>query len=174
MFMERSSEIPDAHIADLAQQFLGTAVLLREHLPRVVAPSALAVNAAFAIELFIKSLDSHWECHSLTDELGIDGAYEMTAKSNTRGHDLSDLFAKLPISIRQGLEAAFAAHELAQKHESLVAILGLYSCTFERERYGFEQRAIETTPRHVKEIVALGEFFAGFVAKMKRVRYWEP
>ena len=121
-----------------------TPSLLREHIR--VAPAAMQVNAAFAIELFIKSLNSHWECHSL-DELGGDDAYEVTTESNIRGHRLSDLFTNLPDNIRQGLSAEFAKHELAQEHKSLEVILGLYSSTFRLERYGFEHREIET-PGH--------------------------
>ncbi len=102
------------------------------------------------------------------------GLHPVTTASNIRGHRLSDLFAKLPDDIRQGLSAAFASHKLAEEHKSLEAILGLYSCTFELERYGFEQRVIETRSRPVKEIVTLGEFFADFVNRIERVRTWEP
>ena len=65
---------PDTSMYDLACQFLDTARLVREHPPRIVAPSAIRVNAAFAIELFMKSLNYTLLGHPIDLEEG-DPAY---------------------------------------------------------------------------------------------------
>jgi hypothetical protein len=166
--MERTTEIPDAHVANLAQQFLDTAILLRNHIPAVVVPSALRVNAAFAIELFLKSLNSHWKNHKLVD---FDDAYEITTGSNVRGHRLETLFDHLPEPIGQELSTSFAKHALARNFTSLREILALYGCTFEIERYRFEQQAIATDNRRIDEIVDLAQFVGSYVRDKPRTRY---
>ncbi|MEP3480308.1 MAG: hypothetical protein ABJZ55_13740 [Fuerstiella sp.] len=167
--MERTAEYPDAHVANLAEQFLDTAGLLLRNIPGVVAPSSLRVNAAFAIELFLKSLNSHWQHHEL-EELG-DGAYEITTQSNVRGHHLDRLYDDLPDRVRSDLNGAFASNRLASTFDDLCDALSTYAKTFENERYGFERRSIATDNRPMAEIVELGEFFREFIKNTSRVRY---
>ncbi len=166
--MNHEAEIPDSQIVCQAKQFLATAELLLKHVPYVVAPSALKCNAAFAIELFIKSLDSHWVMHNLCDEMGA-GASAVTSKSNTRDHDLDVLFENLPDDVKTHLTDSFRQPTTSKDGTTLKSLLSRYSDTFEVERYIFEKRA-EGASHPIREIVDLARFFGEVVCSMPPVR----
>ena len=178
--MEQAAEFPDIQVVEHAEQFLETAELLLRNAPRVQAPAALASNAALAIELFLKSLDSHWELHPLGDEFGHD-AFAITTKPNALtksnqprtdrkdAHDLRQFFANLPKEIKEELEKAFQVHRLATACASLESLLDVYAKTFVRQRYLFEHQADEHC-RPVCEIVELARFFRSFIEQMRVIR----
>ncbi len=154
--MERTAEFPDQHVVNLAEQFLDTAELLLSYVPSVVAPSPLRVNAAFAIELFIKSLNSHWE---------VDESYAVTTEPNVRGHKLAELFEKLPEAVRDEIETRFIGSM------PITELLTLYSSTFEIERYGFELQSRPYDNRTLVEIVELARFFRSYVTSLPTRRF---
>ncbi len=151
---EDTAEVPDQHVFHLADQFLATAELLAQNMPGVVAPSSLRVNAAFAIELYMKSLNSHWKIDRET--------CLVSTHSNARGHKLDDLFGKLPDKFKQ---------ELAAKRPDFSQLLKLYSATFEIERYGFEETPRPYEGRPTAEIVLLARVFRDYVHSLPVLRY---
>jgi hypothetical protein len=153
--MARIAEFPDQHVVHLACQFLETAELLWDHAPAVNAPSALRANAAFAIELFIKSLDSHWE---------IDSSHAVRTQANTRGHNLEELFAKLPVDLRENIRASFC------HNPPLDDLLATYARAFELERYSFEREQRPYESRFVAEIMTLARFFRDYVTAIPTCR----
>ena len=167
--MSIPSEVPDAHIACQAGQFLATAELLLAHVPRVVAPSALLCNAAVAIELYLKSLDSRWEMYDLLDEMGVEGS-AITSLPKVFDHRLDNLFASLPPNIKDYLNDSFAQVSLAASGLTLDTLLSRYAETFVRERYAFENRG-NTQSHPISEIVNIARFFRDAVSKLPTVRY---
>jgi len=152
--MQRTAEVPDAHVRHLADQFLDAAELLLKHVPGVNAPSPIRVNAAFAIELYIKSLNSRWRVG--------DSYSPVTTESNVRGHKLDKLFEELPENFRD---------DMASKFPEVPQLLKLYSATFEIERYGFEGRERPYASRTVNEIVELARMFRAYVDSLPTLRY---
>ena len=184
--MNRNSEVPDFHVVCQAQQFCDTAELLLRNSPAVSAPSALKCNAAFAIELFLKSLDSHWVHHPLYDEMD-DEASTMTAEpdvdemeneasiittkpNKVKEHRLDFLFDALPIQMQGHLTAEFQANPLCDEHASLQSLLRLYGNAFVTERYPFENKD-DPDRRPIGEIVKLARFFREVVDRIPRERY---
>jgi hypothetical protein len=184
--MGQSAEVPEQQIVHVAVQFLETAELLLTTRD-VGGPSALLVNSAFAIELYLKSLNSRWiyhldedvledEDHELPTKLEDandleDGmGYIATSKSKMRSHDLSELFAELPM--KDEISSRFLNHPLARKYSSIEQMLGVYAETFDHERYAFERKdAPPYGSRCVSEIVDLARFFREYVASVPTVRY---
>ncbi len=105
MSVER--EIPDSTVVDIADQFCHAAEMLYAAVPRS-GPQAMRVNAVFAIELYIKSLDSHWVRHNQLDTLGVD-CDAITSRPNKRGHKIEELFDHLGPDVQRLLVAEFAS-----------------------------------------------------------------
>lgn len=168
---ERSSETPDACVVDTANQFCATAELLLKNVPYIAAPSALRCNAAFAIELFLKSLNSHWVEHVIFDD-GESSEFEISTRPNKSSfnaqHDLRKLFDAIPADIQSQLTKAFH-HTALAKDTDLRSILCEYSDTFVKERYPFERRG-ETCSKPIREIVQLAKFFRDAIANFEVVR----
>jgi hypothetical protein len=166
--MDRCSETPDAHVVCVAHQFCETAEMLLQHVRQVAAPAALGCNAALAIELFLKSLNSRWSEHDVSSEFGED-ALVITTTPNKKGHRLDCLFASLPTEIQDHLEGAYRSAPVCDENGDLKSILKIYSRTFERARYPFERR-IGNDSRPIAEIVHLASFFRDAIAQLPVVR----
>lgn len=175
--MEGGREIPDAIIMETALEFLQTAKLLLANVPRITAPVALRVNAAFSIELLLKSLNSTWIFHPIEidpEEDVEERAYRITAKPmrpDKSGHDLFDLYRHLEESHRRSIEEAFSQHGLGRQGGSVGDLLKRYATTFASERYWFENPSSNIEQHPIGEIVALAEFVASYVTALPRVRY---
>lgn len=165
MAVER--EIPDSHVVCLADQFCDTAKMIYDAIPNS-GPQAMRVNAVFAVELYIKSLDCHWLCHPQLETLGVD-CYLITTKPNKRGHQLDKLFDHLEDWAKEYLIEQFASHRLYDKYPGLLPILVEYSDNFASDRYIFETP--NDDDRHpVSETVELALFFQSAVNSIERMR----
>lgn len=165
--MTADREIPDSHVVCVANQFCDTAVMLYNAIP-TSGPQALRVNAAFAIELYIKSLDCHWERHDQLETLGVD-CHAITVTPNTRGHRLDVLFSELFPEAQQFLLAKYAQRNADSKYADLRELLAHYSDGFASDRYVFE-RLDGCDGRPATEVIWLATFFRDTVNGMDRVR----
>ncbi len=160
-------EIPDAQIVELADEFCNAAEMLLKAIPDS-GFRAMRVNAVFAIELYLKSLNCHWVRHNQLETLGID-CDAITAEPDKRGHKLDQLFDHLEPHARQFLIAQFASHSLNRKYPGLRPILAEYSDKFSTDRYSFE--SLDDGVGHpVSETVELAVFFRSTIDGMERVR----
>lgn len=165
MAVER--EIPDSHVVCLADQFCDTAKMLYDAIP-ISGPQAMRVNAVFAVELYIKSLDCHWVRHNQLETLGVDCDL-ITANPNKHGHKLDELFNHLEDWAKTYLIGEFASHRLNDKYPGLLPILVEYSDNFASDRYIFESPNDDI--RHpVSETVELASFFKSAVNLIERIR----
>jgi hypothetical protein len=165
--MHKCSEIPDQHIFGHAEEFCNASEFLFQ---KLAGPMVVRTNAALAIELFLKSLDSRWVQHDLMDETGI-GGFEITAEPNTKGHLLDNLFDALPSPSQTLLNEAFQSDPLGAKHENLKSILTIYRNSFIEERYAFEKRNLASDSRSINEIVQLARFFRETIKRLPVKRY---
>ena len=165
--MTDEREIPDSHVVDIANQFCDAAKMLYEAIPNI-GPQVVRINAAFAIELYIKSLDCHWVPHSQRETLGV-VCNAITTEPNKRGHKLDVLFDHLDRIFRQFLIDKFALHTLNRKYDELRDVLSKYSDSFIADRYKFE--SLDGNYRDsISESVELALFFQSTVNSMERVR----
>ena len=165
MAVER--EIPDSSIVFLADQFCDTAKMLYRAIPNS-GPQAMRVNAVFAVELYIKSLDCHLVRHDQRETLGVDCDL-ITTTPNKRGHKLDRLFDHLEDWAKTYLIGQFASHRLNNKYPGLLPILVEYCDNFALDRYIFE--SYNDDVRHpVSETVELASFFQSAVNSIERVR----
>ena len=160
-------EIPDSHVVSLADQFCDTAKMFYDAIPNS-GPQAMRVNAVFAVELYIKSLDCHWVRHNQIETLGVDCDL-VTTKPNNHGHKLDKLFDHLEDWVKTCLIERFSSHRLNDKYPRLLPILAEYSDNFATDRYIFESPNDEV--RHpVSETVELASFFQAAVNSIERIR----
>ena len=164
MAIER--EIPDSHVVDLADQFCDAAKMLYDAIPHS-GPQAMRVNAVFAVELYIKSLDCHWVRHGQLETVGLDGDL-ITTKPNKRGHRLHELFTHLEGWAKTYLVEQFASHRLNDKYPGLLPILEEYSDNFATDRYVFESPN-EDVRHPVSETVELASFFRSAIKSIEKV-----
>lgn len=129
-------ELPNVHVADAACQFRETAELLLHQLPRHNSVLPVLMVGAFAIELYLKSLNSRNVYHNLVSELGIAG-YRITAEPIQKGHSLAQLFDGLAPRIRAALQSVYATHA-AEQPATIREALCRYDGIFIEARYPFE------------------------------------
>src|SRR5262249_50321786 len=124
-------EIPNDAIANDAGQFRDAANLLFRHLPNVPCVLPLLASAAFAVELYLKSLNSKQVYH----EEGY-GAYRVTAKPMRTGHLLTDLYKALDGEIKRSIQKSYSSQK--RRFASVNTALETYSSVFVASRYPFE------------------------------------
>jgi len=168
-------EIPESHITSLADQFCETAKLLYDETAKLLdgtipkgGPQAMRVNAVFAVELYIKSLDCHWVRHNELQTTGSD-CNLIPVEPNKIGHKLDQLFDHLEDRAKQYLIDHFSSHRLNQNYPGLRPILVEYSDKFATDRYIFESR-IDDVSHPVSETVELALFFQTAVNAIETVR----
>lgn len=105
---------------DTAEQFMDIAKKLGEDINTTVNNlSAFSVNAAFACELFFKSIL----------------IYNSTENKAAKGHDLNTLFEELPQSIKTKMTNEYQS----ELNKNLKAFLQEYGNSFIEWRYPYEQ-----------------------------------
>jgi hypothetical protein len=127
--------------------------------------SPLLMNAAFGVELYLKSLNTINVYHDESDVTGLE-YYRVTAKPAKWGHTLRDLYDALERKIQRDLQAAFSNSPLMRKFASLEKALDAYSTVFKDSRYPFEDES-KTCPGSINELVALVEFFGDYVGDLR-------
>jgi hypothetical protein len=135
-------ERPNTGVLYAAYEFHDAAKLLnitkRSRSWLLTYETATVVNAAFALELYLKCLNS---ARIVLDEpFEIDG-FQETAEIDIprmRGHSLLKLFASLEDGARRYLESEYLRSPASAAMATLESALGFYDQTFEKSRYHFE------------------------------------
>lgn len=139
-----SERVPNPNIQEVAQQMHYAALvansawhMLPKSLHRLPKPVAAIVNAAFAMELYVKSLYS-----TLTLGDPSSGRHGLN-KPVATGHGPGELFRKMHQAPRyktlgDEIVKRYGASPLSQKHPDLQDLLDSYNSTFNHFRYVFE------------------------------------
>lgn len=153
-------EIPNSMVQHAADDFADAARTLFKH-HKGVAP--MYVAASFAIELYLKSLNSS----NVYTRAAFAGAYKITARSNIRGHDLADLYRALDRPLRTCLQRSYRMTPVVKKAPTLLRALSIYNRLFVSARYPFErdslQNLVRLQGRTVNELLALVRFFGDYL-----------
>ena len=150
-------EIPNDHVAESANQFRDAANLLFREMLRLNCVSPVLVNAAFAIELFLKSLNAKNVYHPDSDGLG----YLVTAQPE-KGHSLVKLYEGLDTEVQGVLQKFYGAWERKGKASCLKEALTLYDTIFVDWRYPFEG-AMKNAGGSINGLIDLMNFFGRYV-----------
>lgn len=132
-------QVPNLSVRSHAENFHEAASLLYEE-GTTVAP--VIVNAAFALELYLKSLNSDIEWPSQADldaQVYLYGI--VTDQPKERGHNLSELFCALPVDLQDYLSKQYATSPLVVTKSSLVEAVASFDNVFETWRYMYEGKA---------------------------------
>ncbi len=162
------SEIPNSHIVSAARQFLEAAERL---MPPgcMTCPLPMMLSASLAIELFLKSLDSHSEYRPLA---GFPNGYVVTAKAAQHEHLLAKLYEGLDITIQSAMAASYTASPVVRGASTIRKALEEFNDLFVYSRYPFEGQYTDRKNRDVSSLIALAEFLAAFVDRMERRVTW--
>ena len=158
-------EIPNPQIADAAYQYEEVARLLLRQLPQHNCVLPLLTIAAFAVELFLKSLNAKTVYISLEEELG-EGAYRLSAKPIAQGHRLKQLFDKLPDDIKSRLEVFCNSSAIGRRFATIGSALEQFNGMFVDSRYIFEQGKTLGNSS-IEGLVDLASFFREFVDQVR-------
>lgn len=156
-------DVPNDHVADVADQFRDAANLLFREMLRLNCVAPVLVNAALANELYLKALNSKNVYHPL-EEVG--GGYLITARPQ-KGHPLTKLYEGLDPEIQDALRGAYGAWKGRWKRPSLMDALGAYDTTFVEERYPFENPE-KGAGSSISGLVDLMNFFGDYVNGLRR------
>lgn len=149
---------PNVNVQQIADAFRDVAISTRDHHPEYVPrPVVSLVNGAFALELYLKSLNA-----KLT--LGNQVHGETTVIR--RGHDPSKLYDALYAPVRAYLDGKYAASPLSAQHPNLRALLAAYDGAFEEQRYVFEGNYDAITAAQHADLLALIDFMHDMIAWM--------
>jgi predicted transcriptional regulator len=118
--------IPDLRVWRTANEYQEVASLCNDHRKIWVG----AVNAALAIEIYLKSF--------LSEEvlIPIDGGISQSFKETERGHDLLTLYEKIPTDLQNELCRQYA---LINSNSPLPKLLDKHKDTFLHARYVYEK-----------------------------------
>jgi hypothetical protein len=94
----------------------------------------------FAIELYLKSLNSRNVYRDLLSEVGVAG-YRVTPEPIQRGHSLVQLFDGLEPTVREALQLAYARRPATLAAATIREALCRYDDIFINARYPFEDGA---------------------------------
>lgn len=132
--------VVDHGVLDLANKFHITARnLYIDSSDTMLVPSV--VNATFALELYLKSINMKWKAKDLAEEGSFAGiAWLVNRKPVKTGHSPSVLFDDLRLPIKHHLEQRYSTHGLATS-ESLRDTLSRFDKVFQGWRYIFESNS---------------------------------
>lgn len=94
------------------------------------------VNAVFALELYLKSLNIEWDVSSTEEPPN--GKSWVNRNVLCKGHDPSKLYKTLDQNIRDTLERKYVEFDVAKGNLTLEARLQAYDGIFQDWRYPFE------------------------------------
>ena len=153
------SPIPDPGVLKTADAFLITAKDMNTY-PESSMMIPAVVNAAFAMELFLKSLNIEWKLADVRDEKK---AFLASITARQRGHTPSKLFAGLKPSIREAIEREYGLVPISEGAVSVVALLEEFDGLFEQWRYAFEGKF---KPVDLPRLLATLTFFSKTINAM--------
>ena len=129
-------QMPDTRVLNTADAFRATAQILNECSDSMGVPTV--VNAAFALELYLKSLNIEWK-FSNTKEIAQSGKKPYISRSPMqKGHLPSKLFEALKQPVRESLEERYKLSPYNGCDQSLKNAIEDFDGLFERWRYIFE------------------------------------
>lgn len=134
-------QIPNPGVLNTADSFYEAAQALNKFSDsRMSVPTI--VNATFAIELFLKSLNIKFSCEEPTEIMpGVTAFGRVREVPLKTGHLPSKLFHALDSTIQSELENHFAQAQYQNKPITLIEALQLYDGVFQAWRYIFEAQA---------------------------------
>ncbi len=150
-------EIPNRHIRDAAEQHRKCTEFLFKNLQVHQCILPIYVGGAFALELFLKSLNARLVYEA---DPYIDDAFSVTSEPNMRDHSLPVLFAGIAPKFQEGLRSA---NKSATPIEALLKDFDV----FIPARYPFEKQQREKFPTNrsinalVALLVAVGDYVSG-------------
>lgn len=166
--LHQPAEFADDRILEVADQYRKATNLVYGNLSDHNCVFPLFTVATFAIELYLKALNSRNE---ETPGPGGD-SFWITSKPNTFGHNLESLFGNLHASFRAGLEQTFQKSKWARNAKSLKDALLIYKTSFEDSRYPFEAKALDhnrsISGKSADGLVALVELIGDYAHSVAR------
>jgi len=162
-------QIPNPGVLGIADSFRETAETLNKLSDQRMSIPTI-VNAAFAIELFLKSLNIEFRFENPTQIMpgltAFDRVREVPLKT---GHLPSALFHALDQALQDELESHFAQANYRNKPLTLIAALQQYDGVFQDWRYIFEGHAKTIDIQALLELLRfLSETINGFPSKWTR------
>ncbi|PKN17916.1 MAG: hypothetical protein CVU71_10315 [Deltaproteobacteria bacterium HGW-Deltaproteobacteria-6] len=134
-------QIPNLGVLNIADSFYEAAQALNKFSDsRMSVPTI--VNATFALEIFLKSLNIKFSCEEPTEIMpGLTAFGRVREVPLETGHMPSKLFCALDANIKNGLENCFAQEQYRNKPKTLIEALQAYDGDFQNWRYIFEGKA---------------------------------
>jgi len=134
-------QIPNPGVLNTAESFYEAAQALNKFSDsRMSVPTI--VNATFALELFLKSLNIKISCEEPTEIMsGVTAFGSVREIPLKTGHLPSKLFYILDATIKSQLENRFAQVQYRNKPTTLIEALQTYDGDFQNWRYIFEANA---------------------------------
>jgi hypothetical protein len=130
--------IPDPGVLKEADAFKQTAQMLNTCSESMMSVPTI-VNAAFALELYLKSLNIEWQVAAPTT-LGGKKAWLESRTALQTGHAPSMLYGALDQAMRNDLEQAYRERGYGVNGQTLEKTLQTYDGLFQDWRYVFEGR----------------------------------
>ena len=147
--------IPDLGVLNEANAFRRASQLLNA-CPESVMSVPAVVNAAFALELYLKSLNIEWQVADPAT-LGDRKSWLESRKSLQTGHAPSKLFGALDQKIRSEFEQKYQEQHQGLSRTTLEQSIASYDGIFQDWRYIFEGRAKSVD---LSELFAILTFFS--------------
>jgi hypothetical protein len=158
-------EIPNDQVANAAGQYRDAANLLFQPSRQRICVLPLLANAAFSVELYLKSLNAKHVYHA---EEGFEG-YRVTAKpissKGSKGHSLAFLFKGLDEATKQSINESYSSFSKRKEFVSVETALDTYDAVFLNSRYAFEDES-ECCAGSVDGLVELANFFGSYVENL--------
>lgn len=128
--------IPDPGVLKQANMFREVAQMIYIHSGSIMAVPTV-VNAVFALELYLKSLNIEWKIAD-PNTLGGKKAWLESRTALQKGHAPSKLFGALDKSIKDELEKTYRGSVPGHKGQELEDSIKSYDGVFQDWRYIFE------------------------------------
>lgn len=139
---KKRQEIPDPQVLDAARQYeAARRILDAAAQPGTGVVLPLINTAAFAIELYLKSLSAEVVHEADESFPGMSRVYAQPAVTNAKGHGLAGLLDKIDDDIRTALETAYAEmlQPTLENQPALREVLGCIDGAMVASRYPFER-----------------------------------
>jgi hypothetical protein len=163
------SELPDAMVVEIADQYRNVVNLIYGQRPFDQYCAPLLANAAFTVELYLKSLNAKLVYHSLAEELDnldLEDSYRVTVRAGQGGHVLTPLFDAIDPPLQNELQRAYSQTKAAAKIPHLRDFVDRYKNVFVHSRYPFEDK-MQISGTDITGLVFLVNFFSDFVHGLK-------
>jgi hypothetical protein len=155
--------IPDQGVLQTGDAFRVAAQELGAHTDSSMSVPAI-VNAAFALELFLKSLNVAWNLADF-DQIQHDGrkAFLVSRSARQKGHTPSKLYLELDSQIRDAIERQFSISPLSRGYRSFKDLLEVFDDLFVQWRYVFEGKC---RPVNLSQLLASLQFLSEAIHAM--------